>query len=948
MKTRSPFSASPAAAACLVLCASVFPGAGAGARPAVQRVRNGVQLAAGGVNERVQFYADRTVRVVKWPAGGKPDKASLVVIQKDVPELNVRIEETAGEISLSLGPLGLRVSKSDGAIRYLDGGNRALFEERGAAVFTPCGIEAEKAAFSVRQNFHLTPEEGIYGFGEQQSGQVNTRGRTVNLVQSNTESVTPFFVSTAGYGVYWDNYSKTVFADNPAATSLWSEVADNIDYYFFFGPSLDQVIAGYRQLTGQAPMYGKWAFGYWQSKEHYASRDELLAVSQEFRDRKIPIDSLVQDWQYWGGNDMWSGMVFDEKTYPRAQEMIDILHQRNFHLMVSIWGGLGPASAIYQDMERRGFLYPMAGWAGFKYFDAYNPAAADLYWQYANRGLFSKGVNAWWMDSTEPDIATSLTKDAEEYWMKKAGSNYLGSFARYLNTYPLVDTEAIYRNQRKETSGKRVYILTRSAFAGQQRAAATTWSGDIGANWDIYRNQISAGINHSMSGIPYWTLDIGAFMIGAQGGVFTNGGEDPAYRELYTRMFQFGAFCPIFRSHGSDTPREPWQFGEYTPVLVKFDDLRYRLLPYIYSLGWRVTHDGYSIMRGLPMDFPADRKTYSIGDQFMFGPAIMAAPVTAYMDHRPMESAIPVAPASFRTKDGKPGLAVKYYCDAEFKKLCHEDVEPGVNLDWYSGWPAFIPDYSFSMRFEGKLIPPQTGKYRFDMKAFGPKRLYLDGKEVPHNFDSVESYTVPVNLESGKEYDFAFETSNSANGAFRAILFWKTPEIHAREAAPAEPRPRTRSVYLPAGSRWVDFWTGQALAGGAAIAANADIGTMPLMIRAGSILPMGPFLQYATEKRADPLELRIYPGADGSFTLYEDENDNYNYEKGVYATIGFHWDDAKRQLKIDAREGTFPGMLRSRTFHVTVVGKDHGAGLDVTEHPDKTVQYSGQAVALQL
>jgi len=948
MKTRSPFSATLAAAACLLLCASVLPAAGAGAPPAAQRIRNGVQLAAGGMNERVQFYADRTVRVVKWPAGGKPDKASLVVIQKDVPELNVRFEETAGEISLSLGPLGLRMSKSDGAIRYLDGGNRAVFEERGAALFTPCGIEAEKTAFSVRQNFHLTPEEGIYGFGEQQSGQVNTRGRTVNLVQSNTESVTPFFVSTAGYGVYWDNYSKTVFADERAVTSLWSEVADNIDYYFFFGPSLDQVIAGYRQLTGQAPMYGKWAFGYWQSKEHYASRDELLAVGQEFRNRKIPIDSLVQDWQYWGGNDMWSGMVFDEKTYPRAQEMIDILHQRNFHLMVSIWGGLGPASPIYQDMERRGFLYPMVGWAGFKYFDAYNPAATDLYWQYANRGLFSKGVDAWWMDSTEPDIATSLTKDAEDYWMKKSGSTYLGSFARYLNTYPLVDTEAIYRNQRKETSSKRVYILTRSAFAGQQRAAATTWSGDIGANWDIYRNQISAGINHSMSGIPYWTLDIGGFTIGAQGGVFTNGGEDPAYRELYTRMFQFGAFCPIFRSHGEDTPREPWQFGEYTPVLMKFDNLRYRLLPYIYSLGWRVTHDGYSIMRGLPMDFPADRKTYSIGDQFMFGPAIMAAPVTDYMDHRPMESAVPVAPASFRTKDGKPGLAVKYYCDAEFKKLCHENVEPGVNLDWYSGWPAFIPDYRFSMRFEGKLIPPQTGKYRFDMKAFGPKRLYLDGKEVPHNFESVESYTVPVDLEAGKEYDFAFETSNGANGAFRAILFWKTPEIHAREAAPAGPRPRTRSVYLPAGSSWVDFWTGQALAGGAAVTANADLDTMPLMIRAGSILPMGPFLQYATEKPADPLELRIYPGAGGSFTLYEDENDNYNYEKGVHATIGFHWDDAKRQLQIDAREGTFPGMLKSRTFHVTVVGKGHGTGLEVTGHPDKTVQYSGQAVAVQL
>lgn len=545
---RYPFPASHAAAACLVLGLGVFPavsgGHASGAQPGVQRIRNGVQLAAGGLNVRVQFYSANTVRVVKWPAGGTPDKASLAVVQKDVPELNVQFEESAGEIALSLGGIGLRVSKRDGAIRYLGGGNRTVLEEQGSAVFTPCKIEAEKAAFSVRQNFHLTPEEGVYGFGEQQSGKVNTRGRTVDLVQSNTESVTPFFVSTAGYGIFWDNYSKTVFADNPQTTSLWSEVADNIDYYFLFGPSIDGVIAAYRQLTGEAPMYGKWAFGYWQSKEHYATGDELLAIAQEFRQRRIPIDSLVQDWQYWGGNEMWSGMFFDPTTYPRPKEMIDELHRRNFHLMVSIWCGFGPASPIYQDMERRGYLYSTVGWAGFRYYDAYNPAARDLYWQYADRGLFSKGVDAWWMDSTEPDIVTSLTKDAEEYWMKKVQDNHLGSFARYLNTYPLVATEGVYRNQRKQTSDKRVYILTRSAFAGQQRAAATTWSGDIGANWDIYRNQIAAGINHSMSGIPYWTLDIGAFMLGAQGGVFTNGGEDPAYRELYTACFNSGHSAP--------------------------------------------------------------------------------------------------------------------------------------------------------------------------------------------------------------------------------------------------------------------------------------------------------------------------------------------------------------------------------------------------------------------
>jgi alpha-D-xyloside xylohydrolase len=621
--------------------------------------------------------------------------------------------------------------------------------------------------------------------------------------------------------------------------------------------------------------------------------------------------------------------------------MIDLLHQQNFHIMISIWAGLGPASPIYQDMDRRGYLYSPVGWAGFKYYDAYNPAANDLYWQYANKGLFSKGIDGWWMDSTEPDIVNALTKESEEYEMKRVENNHLGSFARYLNPYSLLITEAVYKNQRKETDRKRVYILTRSTFAGQQRAAATTWSGDIGANWDVYRKQIPAGINHSMAGIPYWTFDIGGFVIGSYGGVFSNGGKDPAYQELYTRMFQFGAFCPIFRAHGSETPREIWEFGEYSDTLVKFDNLRYRLLPYIYSLGWRVTHDGYSIMRGLPMDFARDPKTYSIDDQFMFGPAIMVSPVTQYMYHRPPEDSILITPEHFKTKDGKPGLTAKYYCDAEFKKLCHEAVEPNINVYWYTGWPSFITGPKFSMRWEGKLIPAQTGKYRFHMKSFGPRRVYLDGKELPHNYDSVESYTIPVELQAGKEYDFAFETSNAVLGAFRAQMFWKTPEIHARETT-FEPRKKTRTVYLPAGNLWFDFWTGETLPGGQSVVEDAPIEKIPLMVRSGSILPMGPFVQYATEKPADPIELRIYPGADGSFTLYEDENDNYNYEKGVYSTIDFHWDDAKHQLKIDTRKGVFPGMLQARTFHVVLVRKGVGAGVEVTDKPDKVISYQGE------
>jgi alpha-D-xyloside xylohydrolase len=913
----------------------------------IRRIRNGVQLTAGDLNVKVQFYSEGTVRVVKWPAGGISEKASLSVIQKDVPDLSVRFQESAAAITLSSGRIALQVSKSDGAIRYLASDNRTVLEERGKAIFAPAQIEHEKAAFNVQQDFKLTPEEGVYGLGQHQSGYMNYRGRTVKLVQSNTDAVTPFLISTAGYGIFWDNYSKTIFTDNREAMSLWSEVADNIDYYFVFGPSMDQVIAGYRQLTGQAPMYGKWAYGYWQSKEHYATRDELLGIAQEYRKRRIPIDNIVQDWNYWGGNDKWGGMFFDEKTYPRAKEMIDLLHQQNFHIMISIWAGLGPASPIYQDMERRGYLYSPVGWAGFKYYDAYNPAANDLYWQYANKGLFSKGIDAWWMDSTEPDIVNALTKESEEYEMKRVENNHLGSFARYLNPYSLVVTEALYKNQRKETDRKRVYILTRSTFAGQQRAAATTWSGDIGADWGVFRKQIPAGINHSMAGIPYWTFDIGAYSLGCQGGVFMNGGKDPAYQELYTRMFQFGAFAPIFRSHGSETPREIWEFGEYSDVLVKFDNLRYRLLPYIYSLGWQVTHDGYSIMRGLPMDFARDRKTYSIDDQFMFGPAIMVSPVTEYMYHRPPEGSIPIAPGNFRTKDGKPGLTARYYCDAEFKTLCHEGVEPDINLYWYTGWPGFITNPKFSMRWEGKLIPTQTGTHRFNMKSFGPRRVYLDGKELPHNYDSMESWTIPVELEAGKEYDFAFETSNAVLGAFRAQMYWKTPEIHAREVV-YEPRQKTRTVYLPAGNQWIDFWTGETLTGGRSVVADAPIDKMPLMVKAGSILPMGPFVQYSTEKPADPIELRIYPGADGSFTLYEDENDNYNYEKGVYATIAFHWDDAKRQLRIDARKGTFPGMLKARTFRVVVVGKGRGAGVEVTANPDKVVSYRGEQQEVQL
>jgi alpha-D-xyloside xylohydrolase len=904
-------------------------------------IKNGIILTGPALNLKIQFYSASTVRIQKWLPANIPDSTSLVVIQKSLPDLNIKITENAETFSLLSDKLKVVVAKSDGEISYLARDSSIILSEKNKAEITDAGLKNEKA-FSIKQFFNLSKDEGIYGLGQHQYGYMNYRGHQVKLVQTNTDAVTPFLISTRGYGILWDNYSKTIFDDTKEAASLWSEVSSGMDYYFIYGANMDSVIEGYRNLTGQAPLYGKWAYGYWQSKEHYASRDELLNVALEFRKRKIPIDNIIQDWDYWPDREHWSQLFFDEKKYPNPKEMIDILHKENFHVMISIWTGLGPQTPVYKEMDKNGFLYKPVGWAGFKFYDAYNPLANDIYWKYASKGLFSVGIDGWWMDSTEPDIINALTKESEEYEMKRTENNHLGSFARYLNPYSLLCTESVYRHQRAETDKKRVYILTRSTFAGQQRAAATTWSGDIGADWPIYRRQISAGLNHCMAGIPYWTFDIGGFVIGSYEGVFCYGGKDPAYQELYTRMFQFGSFCPIFRSHGSETPREIWQFGDFSPVLEKFDNLRYRLMPYIYSLASQVTNKGYTIMRGLAMDFSKDKKTYSIDDQFMFGPDIMVCPVTEYMYHRPPEKSVLVGSEYFKTMDGKKGLNAKYYKDIHYKELSLERIDSNINVFWYAGRPTFVTDSTLSIRWEGKLVPSQTGKHQFHIKCFGPKQIYIDGKELKPVYSSTEVYTEYIDLVAGKEYNFVMETENGTAGALRVQLFWKTPDIFAREMAPAANKEKTRKVYLPAGNQWFDFWTGEKLNGGNTITAQAPIDKIPLYIKAGSILPMGPFIQYATEKPAGPVELRIYPGADGRFTLYDDENDNYNYEKAAFATIDFKWEESKHILNIGKRQGSFKGMIAKRTFNISIVDTKKGTDLGITAKPDKVIVYNGE------
>jgi alpha-D-xyloside xylohydrolase len=940
----------------------------------VKMIKNGAELNSDELKLRIQFYSDDIIRITKSTHEGSLDKLSLSVIPDSIHELNIKTEDKADKLLLKSDEVIAEVSKGDCSVKFFTSDNSPILEEAGEPLFNAVSYFSD-SGFTIQQDFYISSDEGLYGLGEQTDGYFNYRGKKVMLAQANVGASSSFLISTKNYGILWDNYSKTIFEDKPipgpsqregSEASFWSDIGNNIDYYFVSGENMDSVISGYRCLTGKAPMYGKWAFGYWQSKEHYDTQAELMSVAEKYRELKIPIDNMIQDWDYWNGAQNWSGMFFDKILFPDPKGMCDKLHQMNFHIIISIWPALGPATPIYAEMKKHGFLYKPVGWAGFKYYDAFNPAANKLYWKYLKNGIYSKGLDGWWIDSTEPDVVNAMTKESSEYELKKMGRNYLGSWARYLNAYSLAMTDDLYKFWREETSDRRAYILTRSTFSGQQRNAATTWSGDIGASWEVYRKQIAAGLNHCMSGIPYWTFDIGAFVLGAYEGVFMEGGKDPAYQELYARMFQLGAFSPIFRSHGSETPREIWEMGEFTESIIKIDNLRYRLMPYIYSLAWMVTNKDYTIMRGLPMDFSEDKKTFTIDDQFMFGPFTMVCPVTDYMYYTPPQSSILITSEYFKTKDNKPGLNAKYYKDPARKNLSRKVIDPNIDIFWYTGRPDYATDSMYAITWEGKIIPKENGLHQFHLVSYDSKRIILNGDTLRMVYTSTEQYTEKINLDAGKEYSFKLETENRSTGAAKCRLYWKTPSIFAREEEKAV-KEKFREVYLPShpigtnsshlgletdhplpleggrGVGWYDFWTGEFFDGGQKIRTDAPIEKIPLFVKAGSIIPMGPFLQYTTEKPADPIELRIYPGADGHFNLYEDENDNYNYEKGIYATIGFDWNDKEKTITISDRKGEFPGMLKERTFNVVIVERNIGTGIEISE-PTKTIKYKGEKI----
>jgi alpha-D-xyloside xylohydrolase len=909
---------------------------------------------------RLQVLGDELIHVSATPEKEFPNDSSLIIVP-GIKNSTFTVDVSHKDSVMVVTPrLKILVSNKDGGVNFKDNNGKLILTEQtgGGKTFTPIEVEGTRG-YSVRQIFNSPADEAFHGLGQHQADEFNYKGKSEELFQYNTKVSVPFIVSNKNYGLLWDSYSLSRFGDSrpykqlntvfklydkqgkqgaltgtytskdkgvetlvrseesiffediksiknlpknfplknadvtyegeieapesgdfkftlyyagyvkvylnnklvvaerwrtawnpnsykfsiplvagkrmplriewqpdggtsycglraltpqPAAEKnnqvWWSEMNKKLDYYFVYGSTTDEVIKGYRTLTGKSQIMPKWAMGYWQSRERYKTQDEILNNLKEFRTRKIPIDNIVLDWNYWEEN-AWGSHEFDKKRFPDPQGMVDAIHALNGKMMISVWPKFYKTTEHFKEFDRKGWMYQQAikdsvrDWVGPGYvgsfYDAYSGGARKLFWKQIYDNLYPLGIDAWWMDASEPNVLDCTDMD---YRKALCGPTALGSSTEFFNTYALMNAEAIYNGQRSVAPNKRVFLLTRSGFAGLQRYSTATWSGDIATRWEDMKAQISAGLNFAVSGIPYWTMDIGGFCVedryvSGQQLYDKNGQENSDYkewRELNARWFQFGAFAPLYRAHGQFPYREPWNIApEGHPAyksIVYYTNLRYRLMPYIYTLAGMTYFNDYTIMRPLFMDFPADKKVENISDQFMFGPAFMVCPVYAY------------------------------------------------------------------------------------------------------------------------------------------------------EA-------RNRNVYFPEGSNWYDVYTGKYITGGKQVTVDAPYERIPLFIREGSIIPVGPEIQYTGEKPADKIVLYVYKGKDGSFTLYEDENSNYNYETGKYANIAFTYNEASNTLAIAERKGAFEGMLKSRTFVIVTVSKNNAKAFNY-DADGQTVVYDGHAQTITL
>lgn len=891
------------------------------------------EIANDSIKKRIIFCSPEIVRISVIKPHLSFVDSSLSVIQ--TPEkVDFKTKEKDGLVILKSSKLMLEIDKKSGRINFLSPDGKIFLKEHTVEkpVLTDTMVMG-KNFLAVRQSFELTKDEGLYGLGQFQDGVMNYRNHDLLLVQANKIAVVGFLMSSNNYGILWDNYSRTQFHDGADGMYFSSAIADQIDYYFVAGCNMDGVVAGYRHLTGAAPMFSKKAYGFWQSKERYTSFTELSEVVQNYRDNNLPLDNIVQDWRYWGDNNLWSSMEFEPVNFPNPSENIDKLRRQNVDLMVSIWPSLGPDSKIYREMEQSNFLFSPKHWCGGKVYDAYNPQARLLYWNYIKNGLSSNGVDAFWMDGTEPEIGSTDTQEDFESAVLKIGNTSAGPVAKYLNPYALVTCEGVYNGHRDLTDKKRVFILTRSAWAGLQRYGAVTWSGDVSATWEVFRKQISAGLNFCMAGIPYWSHDIGAFFVNGRGAQFP-GISDPAYQELYVRWFQFGAFSPIFRSHGTGTPREVWQLKDLNPLhyqsLKKSLNLRYALLPYIYSSAWQITSNNYTLMRGLVMDFGDDKNVLNIDDQYMFGSAFLVKPVTKNIYQGLTTAPKIVGSQNLCTIDGREGLTATYFNGTDLKEFVFSTTDKEINFNWAGGGlPNGLTSSNFSIRWEGFIMPSETGEHIMTFTADDGVRLWIDNVLVIDAWitQSATLYQHTMKMEKNKKYSLKIEYYQGNGGAF-AALGWIEPKKNENKLID-----KYCTVYLPAQTGWFDFWDNTYYAGGQLIKKEYPIDIFPLFAKAGSIVPFGPDQQFVGQHSEDTLQIKVYAGKDAAFMLYEDEGNTYNYEKGVYNTIELMWNEKESKFSaVQSKKGMNSNV--NKLLNVTLIRFDKKTG--------KTYEYSKQ------
>ena len=936
---------------------------------------------------RLQVVSDKIIRVQATAEQGFRDKQSLIIVPQN-GKANYKVEEQGEKLIITTAAMRAVLNEATGQITFYDLKDHVLLNEvaQGGKTFKPFTVpdreigvdiakvpESQKHGWSWRALFDSPDNEAFYGLGQHQSEELNMKGKNEDLFQYNTKVSVPFVISNKNYGILWDSYSycrwgnpedylqlnrafklydkdgkegqltgtyvdkngqkivrgedsiyfeyampetseicnktdkggiqnlpkgfalngsKVVYegyveaptnsfyqfilyyagymkiyidgklvvperwrtAWNPNSfkfetpikkgvktpiriewqpdgdvsycglrvaaprseaeknqLSIWSEMSPDMDYYFIAGQNLDEVISGYRTLTGKASLYPKWTLGFWQSRERYQSSKDIEENLKKFRDLKIPVDNIVQDWNYWK-LDSWGSHEFEAARYPNPQAMLDSVHAMNGRFMISVWPKFYDTVKNYKELDSKGWMYHQAikddihDWLGFRgsFYDAYSDGARKMFWRQMDENLYTKykfGIDAWWMDASEPNV-----RDCTPMWYRKAlsGPTALGTSTEYFNAYSIVNADAIYNGQRSVNPNQRVFLLTRSGFAGEQRYSTATWSGDIATRWEDMRAQMTAGLNYSMAGLPFWGMDQGGFCVEnryvAAQQEFDKTGKENAdlkeWRELQARWNQFGCFVPLYRTHGQWPTREVWNIAPADhpayKTIVAYDKLRYRLMPYLYSMAGMVHFKDYTMMRGLVMDFNGDDNVYDIKDQWMFGSALMACPVGEYQ------------------------------------------------------------------------------KY-------------------------------------------------------------------------------SRNVYLPKQKGWYDFYTGKHYAGGQTIVADAPFDKIPVFVPEGSILPVGPEMEWSDQKKAELIDLYVYAGKDGSYTLYEDEGTNYNYEKGKYAMIDFKYNDAQKTITIAARKGAFDGMLQKRRFNIVLVSDNNQQGISLAKAPKgKMVKYAGKAVTVKL